>query len=49
MKINVGASISVPVVEDRRTINGAEVDVGITEGDRSVDIVGSGKFDPPTC
>lgn len=44
-----GAYSSVPLVDDKSNDYGAEVAVGTIEGDVSVDLVGSGNSDPPTC
>ena len=42
-------SSSLPVLDDRSTIDGSEVAVGTTKGEPSVDLVGSEKLNPPIC
>lgn len=43
------ASSFLSVVDDRSTYDGAEVAVGDTKGDLSVNLVTSGNPDPPSC
>ena len=44
-----GASSSTPVIGERSTTSGAEIELGTTEGDPSKTVTGSGKLDTPTC
>ena len=47
-ELAAGASRSIVVVVERRTTEGANIVVQTTEG-VSIEVVGSGKSDPPAC
>lgn len=48
-EIVVGASSSILVTGERKTTDGAEIDVGTIECDPSTCVAGLRKPDPPTC
>lgn len=49
VEMDSGASSSISTTGERSTTDGAEMDVGTTEGDPSTAVAGYRKSDPPTC